>query len=403
MNPIPTFRFVCGILLFLGAIALGSAAHLPAMAAEGYQRYVEPMLTATCASANPCLQETNTSSGPGEKGVSSHGNGAIGQTKYQSTSTSNGKAGVFGQDISTSGSFDSGVLGSSTNGIGVQGTSVSGYGVEARSKNQSALFAENSGFADGIQVVALGNDGTNSSTQNPSVTTQAGRSGVWGHDDATDGGHANVGVAGSSTTGIGVSASSVNFVALNAAGGGFTGTDDVPALSLVAGSGGPAFLFQACSNPSDNPCTQSKGSKVFTLGSGGDIFINGLIHTSGTCKTGCVVGGRGASRRILSYAPSQTVPSIDDFGEAQLVSGQAHVRLSADFANVVDQRANYLVFITPEGDNRGLYVTRKTSDGFVVKESQGGKSTIAFSYRIVAKPYGVDKPRLPIQSIGRAH
>lgn len=402
MNRIATFRLACGTLLFLGAIALGSAAHLPAMAAEGYQRFVEPMMAATCSSANACLQETNTKTGPGVKGVSSAGNGSVGQTKFASTSVSNGKAGVFGQDISASGSFDSGVLGSSTNGIGVQGTSTNGYGVMALSKNQTALFVENSGFADGIQAIALGNDGTNSSTQNPSLTTHAGRSGVWGHDDSTDGGQANVGVAGSSTTGIGVSASSVNFVALNAVGGGFTGTDDVPALSVVGGSGGPAYLFQACANPSDNPCTTAKASRVFTLDAGGNMFITGLIHTSGSCNSGCIVGGKGASRRILSYAPTQTVPSIDDFGEAQLVNGQAHVRLNADFANVVDQRANYLVFITPEGDNRGLYVTQKTRDGFVVKECQGGKSTIAFSYRIVAKPFGIDKPRLPMQSIGRA-
>jgi hypothetical protein len=90
---------------------------------------------------------------------------------------------------------------------------------------------------------------------------------------------------------------------------------------------------------------------------------------------------------------------MDDFGEAQLVSGRAVVRLSADFANVVDQKANYLVFITPEGDSRGLYVTDKTRAGFTVRENEGGRATLAFSYRIVAKPFGVDKPRLPMESI----
>jgi hypothetical protein len=94
------------------------------------------------------------------------------------------------------------------------------------------------------------------------------------------------------------------------------------------------------------------------------------------------------------------MPSIDDFGEAQLVSGHAYVRLSADFANVIDKNVNYLVFITPEGDSRGVYVTDKTQVGFTVKENQGGHSSLAFSYRIVAKPYGVNKPRLPMESIG---
>jgi hypothetical protein len=60
----------------------------------------------------------------------------------------------------------------------------------------------------------------------------------------------------------------------------------------------------------------------------------------------------------------------------------------------MDQRAAYMVTITPEGDSRGLYVTAKTSIGFEVHENQGGKSTLAFSYRIVGKPYGEVAPRL---------
>jgi hypothetical protein len=58
--------------------------------------------------------------------------------------------------------------------------------------------------------------------------------------------------------------------------------------------------------------------------------------------------------------------------------------LSADFANVIDSRTNYMVFITPEGDNRGVYVADITHAGFSVHESQGGRSTLMFSNRIVA-------------------
>jgi hypothetical protein len=138
---------------------------------------------------------------------------------------------------------------------------------------------------------------------------------------------------------------------------------------------------------------------VLNMDHNGDLRISGELYTNGSCSLGCAVGKNGFSHKIASYAPTQTVPSIDNFGEAQLVSGHAFVRLSADFANVIDQQANYLVFITPEGDNRGLYVTDKTRVGFTVRESQGGHSTLAFSYRIVAKPYGVNKPRLPMQTI----
>jgi hypothetical protein len=87
---------------------------------------------------------------------------------------------------------------------------------------------------------------------------------------------------------------------------------------------------------------------------------------------------------------------MEDFGEAQLVDGQSYVRLDAAFANVIDGHSSYLVFITPEGDSHGLYVTEKSSAGFAVRENEGGHATIAFSYRIVAKPYGDASPRLPM-------
>jgi hypothetical protein len=50
-----------------------------------------------------------------------------------------------------------------------------------------------------------------------------------------------------------------------------------------------------------------------------------------------------------------------------------------------DQAGDYRVFVTPEGDCRGLYVRRKSANSFVVRELMGGKSSVAFSYRIVGR------------------
>jgi hypothetical protein len=86
---------------------------------------------------------------------------------------------------------------------------------------------------------------------------------------------------------------------------------------------------------------------------------------------------------------------MEDVGEARLVNGRAYVRLDTAFSSTIDHQTNYLVFLTPEGDSRGLFVTNRTIGGFEVGENQGGRSTLAFSYRIVAKPYGDNAPRLP--------
>jgi hypothetical protein len=421
MHRFAALRLLCSVSLCLGAIAFGSAIKLPALAAEGFERYIAPLTSGTCSGSAACLQETNTKTGPGVKGISSAGNGSIGQTKFNSTSPNNGKAGILGQDISASGGFDSGVLGTSTNGIGVQGTSVNGYGVEARSKNQSALFVENSGAADGIQVVALGNDGTNSSTQNPSLTTHAGRSGVWGHDDSTDGGQANVGVAGSSTNGTGVGGSSTNGFGVSGAstystavsatstyGYGVSATSTNTfgvyasggsvSLDVVSPAGDGLQTLQVIGGTTDSPgynmiTYKNDGTFAFGVDNSGNAHVGGLIYTHGSCSGGC---SRTRHDSIVSYAAQSSEPILEDIGEGQLQNGIARVRFDAAFSSAINRNARYVVFVSPEGESKGLYVTAKTSEGFTVVEIAGGHSTIPFGYRIAAKPYGVSAARLPM-------
>jgi len=75
---------------------------------------------------------------------------------------------------------------------------------------------------------------------------------------------------------------------------------------------------------------------------------------------------------------------FEDFGAAKLKGGRAVVKLDTDFAKVVTLN-EYHVFVTPEGDCRGVCVSNKTATGFEVRELQGGTSNVAFSYRIVAR------------------
>jgi hypothetical protein len=55
---------------------------------------------------------------------------------------------------------------------------------------------------------------------------------------------------------------------------------------------------------------------------------------------------------------------------------------------------DYHVFLTPEGDSRGLYVSSKSATGFTVNEQQGGASSLGFSYRVGARRKDVDAVRL---------
>ena len=59
------------------------------------------------------------------------------------------------------------------------------------------------------------------------------------------------------------------------------------------------------------------------------------------------------------------------------------MKLDANFTKVI-KRGDYKVFVTPEGDCRGLYV-RKSTASFEVRELGAGTSSVAFSYRVVGR------------------
>jgi hypothetical protein len=84
---------------------------------------------------------------------------------------------------------------------------------------------------------------------------------------------------------------------------------------------------------------------------------------------------------------------FEDFGEDSLEGGRSEVALDPDFAAVV-LTDSYQVFLTPYGESKGLYVSDRTPQGFVVREQQGGTSDIAFGYRVVARPKDFKAERL---------
>lgn len=346
--------------------------------------------------------------GFGLKGLSTTGTGVAGRSQLAGvtgTATHIGGVGVTGVVLSAGGIGVSGL--SSGGGVGVNGSSA-GYGVEGTSTGSSiGVFGSSSG-ASGVGVngvgVFAGVEGVNTSSPSSVAIRATGLGGQLfvGHNS-----HGND-VLTVDDSGFLVSQSNIQ------AGGYVQGTNGIYGYCSIGCSaegvfaysvGREGLLVQAASNTTIGLGVSGDGadlfsgvnsalSEVFTLDDGGNIHIAGLIYTAGSCGIGCAPSNE-PGRHVVSYAPRESEPSMEDFGEAQLVDGQAYVRLDPTFANVIDGHARYLVFITPEGDSHSLYVTQKSPAGFAVHESGGGRSTLAFSYRIVAKPYGESSPRLP--------
>jgi hypothetical protein len=382
-------RLIVGCLVFGGTLLLGSVLHLPARAFENsHTSAVQPN---SCNAPTPCFSQANGGNGPAIEGHSFKGYGIYGLTDLASTRTASA-AGLLGYDAARS------ETGANPN-AGVLGKSTLGYGVEGKSQNSVGVYALGPIGVEAISATGLGVYGI---TTAPSGSGMVGI-GVYGADNSSDGGTHDIGVQGLSLSGTGVLGSSQLWVGVDAIGGAGAGSNvAVPALSIVNGAsdGSLQDLIDGCASRTDTPCEQMSPSRVLNMDALGNLTIAGHLYTSGSCSVGCATSHSGPTRRVLSYAPAQAEPSIEDFGEAQLVNGRAIVRLRADFVNVIDQRRSYLVFITPEGPCKVLFVTNKTSAGFVVQESERGLSTIPFSYRIVATPFGERGGRLPMETLG---
>ena len=279
----------------------------------------------------------NSTVGTGIHGVSTGGDGVTGESSADSgvsgTSTAAvGGGGLFGGLFG----FGSGVVGHSTSHAGVFGLSDGGKGVVGLT------------LADaGVHGISAGLD--------PQLST---------------------GVRGDGISGPGVTASTANgpfalgaFGRGHSQGGIMTTLVGGAAIAAVGDVSIDGSLY--CVNPWDQ------------------VQIEGGLIVKG--PKAAMVSHRDGSRRLL-YSLECPESWFEDFGRARLVRGRATVRLDRTFAQFV-RTGDYHVFLSPEGLSHGLYIHKRTRAGFEVREQHSGKSTVTFSYRVVARRRDIEAPR----------
>lgn len=170
----------------------------------------------------------------------------------------------------------------------------------------------------------------------------------------------------------------------------------------VVRAGGPErfVVLSSARNPRRLPLALAEGEGNVGIGTAdprtkldvvGNTSISGNLSVTGTKSS---VATLSDGRRVLLYAIESPQNWFEDFGTAQLGDGEAWVSLEGVFAETVNTDANYHVFLTPNGNCRGLYIAEKRPDGFLVREIGGGRSTVSFDYRIVAPRRGFESVRL---------
>jgi hypothetical protein len=122
------------------------------------------------------------------------------------------------------------------------------------------------------------------------------------------------------------------------------------------------------------------------------IDVSGNLGCNGTITA--VVPTGGGSRQLALNAISSPENWFEDAGSSQLSHGEAVVNIESVFGETVNTGVDYHVFLTPNGDCKGLYVAQKSPTSFVVRELGGGTASVAFDYRIMAKRKGYEQIRL---------
>jgi len=343
----------------------------------------------TNASAQPPPMLNISGNGVAVDGTSAEESGIVGTTDAMSASAI--YAGVYGVDntnnsgtgnnvgvfgVTSNGSW--GVEGDSNNGAngGVYGDATTGYGVEGYTASGAAGVYGTTPSGYGVYGAS------NASTGVLGLNTFAMSSVPY----------ENIGVEGSSTNGSGVLGVSTNGDGVYAYSGAGTGAFIENVTNLD-----PTLTIEYASTDS----TDGQAINVFNNSTGDYMVLDALGNLT---LSGSVTANKGDAMFTRTRNPnsdeelygSQEAEAItEDVGSAQLVNGAAAVRLGADFKQTIEDSSAYMVFLTPYGDTNGLYVASRTPAGFVVRESRGGRSTVAFDYRIVARPYGARMARLP--------
>ncbi len=380
--------------------ATGSSSGVYGQSASTTGSGVSGNATAVSGYANGVNGQSASTSGAGVSGnataVSGYANGVYGQSASTmgsgvvgiATSTSNSTVGVYGSGNGT------GVYGNSANGVGLGGMGATlgvwGDSATINGTGVAAYSDATSGYGNGVYGQSASTSGIGVSGNATATTGNA--YGIFGQTATTGFGAGVIGVT-TATTG---NAFGVFGQSIGTSGNGVFGYASAPSGSTIGVAGvvesptGTAgrFVASAGSGLILQGVSGSSGTNVvFTVDANGNLDISGNLTVAGS-KSARVKLQDG--REVALYAVESPENWFEDFGTAQLQAGTTRISFEAEFLQTVDTAADYHVFLTPNGDCRGLYIARKTRGGFEVRELGGGKSSLAFDYRIVARRRGFE-------------
>jgi hypothetical protein len=312
----------------------------------------------------------------------------------------------------------------------------SNMSVNANINYSPAISVSNIGNGDGVDISANTSDGTglyanNTGSSGSGMVGTGSYGGIFTGSVTGISGYMDVdedflsavfGIAGyinSSQTTIGVSGNSLSSVGVGVSGIGDNQSVTSQNTDLgyfpigVWGDSGNEFGFGVFGTADDgwpyvgynnseslsttwfeNLSTTSTAPVLYATGTYGACTSNVSGDFSCTGSYAAVAPVDGGTKKVALNAIHSPENWFEDVGSGQLSGGEAVVNIESVFGETVNTGVDYHVFLTPNGDCKGLYVSQKSPGSFVVRELGGGTSSIAFDYRIIAKRKGFEQIRL---------
>ena len=337
----------------------------------------------------PELGAANTFTNTNTVSMSSTGNPALNLANHAGNGLYISEAGNDGIYIASTGN---GIVMASVVGDGIDIQGAAATGISAIGQNDGGYFngkvagsyAQNDVDGNG-SAAAYGYETGSTNVTYGVVGFSASNKGIGTYGQGVSGSAEGAGYAGATALGVwgdsgapggtGVLASTDNGYAI---------------VGLNNSDGGVTAFFE-----NDESLTSSD---VVLATYGGNFGGKCLIDVSGllTCTGGLLaaVPVDGGARQVSLPAVESAENWFEDAGSSQLSNGEAVVNIESVFAETVNTAVGYHVFLTPNGDCKGLYVAQKSRTSFVVRELGGGTASIAFDYRIMAKRKGYEQIRL---------
>ncbi|MBS1651685.1 MAG: hypothetical protein JSU07_06705 [Bacteroidetes bacterium] len=271
-------------------------------------------------------------------------------------------------------------FGSSTQGVGILGTSASTSGGTAFNAVGAGVSGDASGVRGNYAFGVLGNGGSYKRT-----------GGVMGYDYGTMGA-------------LGYFANNSTNYSVYGFGTGFT----------TGGAGGRISSSSVANITSSyNVPDNTIGLGIYGGVMGG--WIKGLVygtHFSGH-RYGIYVDGNtitnnvytqlnsvdNSDKRVATYAPTSTNVDVYSKGKANLVNGKTIVNFDNNFKNLISDKEDVIITLTPVGVCNGVYISRTNLDGFEVTENNNGNSNVQFNWIAIGTKKGFENPQISSEII----